>query len=126
MKRLLFIPLLFFLSNPAFAWWGKYESQYEAEVACDKWRESGRKYKLDDPLGRAMRRNLGSLIRDATGMPNEPISDSSIEMRGTRSCELDRRTPTILGLELKDVDYRIVYTDENKPTEWTLKKRFRY
>ena len=59
-------------------------------------------------------------------MPDEPILVSSIEMRGTRSCELDRGTPTILGLKLKDVDYRIVYTDENKPTEWTLKKRFRY
>ena len=114
------------IAEPAKAWWGKYRSQYEAEVACDKWRESGRRYKLDDPIGRAMRRGISSLIRDAAGMPDGPISDSSIETRMTRRCELDRGTPTILGLELKDVDYSMVYSDKNRPTEWSVKKRFNY
>ena len=126
MRRILIVPLLLLLSSPAFAWWGKYGSKYEAEVACDKWKEAGRRYKLDDPIGRANRRGISSLINDAAGFPDEPISDSSIEMRMSRLCRLDRGTPAILGLQLIDVDYWKVYTDDNKPTEWAVLKRFRY
>ena len=37
MRHFFLIPLLFLLSNPALAWWGKCGSQYEAEAACEKY-----------------------------------------------------------------------------------------
>ena len=47
--RKLLIPLLASLLLPTavYAWWGKYNSQIEAEEACNKWEANGIKYTRD-------------------------------------------------------------------------------
>ena len=111
MRQLLFIPLLFLLSNPALAWWGKYPSAEQAKQACWKW--SGKR---------------GSITweKDVRNeYTNKLLGYMSIK-EGIRYCIEEDKTRQFLGKERQGVIEGNTYMDLHYEYPGVIKKNFRY
>mgnify|MGYP001161218919 FL=1 len=105
--RKLLIPLLASLLLPTavYSWWGKYNSQIEAEKACDKWKRNGIRYSAD------------------VDWKDKVLKTTN------RYCRLEASTRQYLGYERTGVKRDRHYTEEeykNLIGTEVIKKYFRY
>lgn len=114
--------ILILLSPKAEAWWNKYPSKAEAQVACRNWAKRGGWFTYDSRHPHIMPSDEVWEMMD-TALRNEYLKPYSNVRKNRRSCEHERETRQLLGYEQGREGKHYQWKDLPKRR---VKKRFSY